>query len=252
MHTVGARRMRNAIAATCLMVQSALAADPVETLHALFKAEWDYTMQQAPTWASQLGDRRWNDQWGDLSLEAIARREEHTRALLTRLQEFDRAALPPDEQLNYDLFRKRCELDIEEAQFRWHLVPLTQRDGIQTADELADALRFETRKDFEDWIARCQAFGKVVDQTITLMREGIRERIVQPKVTMQRVPAQIEKQLVAKAELSPFFKPLQKFPDTISAADRAVLVASGRKAIETAVVPGYRRFHEFFTGEYLP
>jgi uncharacterized protein (DUF885 family) len=84
------------------------------------------------------------------------------------------------------------------------------------------------------------------------MREGIRARIVQPKVTMQRVPAQIEKQIVTKAEQSPFFKPFQKFPDSISSSDRERLVTNARQAIESIVVPGYRRFHEFFTKEYLP
>jgi uncharacterized protein (DUF885 family) len=246
--------MRNGILVFALfsMIRIASAADPVEALHKLFKDEWEYTMQQAPTWASQLGDRRWNDQWGDASLEAIAKRQEHTRTLLIKLKEFDRAALPPAEQLNYDLFRRRCELDVEEAPYRWELVPLTQRDGIQTADELADALRFETRKDYEDWIARCNALGKLVDQTIALMRAGIQERIVQPKATMQRVPAQIEKQIVAKPELSPFFKPFQKFPEAIPTAERTAVLANARRAIETVVVPAYRRFHEFFTKEYLP
>jgi uncharacterized protein (DUF885 family) len=234
------------------MMRIASAADPVESLHKLFKEEWEYTMEQAPAWASQLGDRRWNDQWGDASLEAVEKRNEHARTLLIKLKEFDRTALPPPEQLNYDLFRRRCELDVEEAPYRWELVPLTQRDGIQTADELADALRFETRKDYEDWIGRCNALGKLIDQTIALMREGIRERIVQPKATMQRVPAQIEKQIVAKPELSPFFKPFQKLPEAIPTADRAALMANARRAIETVVIPGYHRFHEFFTKEYLP
>jgi uncharacterized protein (DUF885 family) len=244
--------MRNGILALFCMMRIAAAADPVEVLHKLFKDEWEYTMEQAPAWASQLGDRRWNDQWGDASLEAIAKREEHARTLLVKLKEFDRTALPPPEQLNYDLFRRHCELDVEEAPYRWHLVPLTQRDGIQTADELGDALRFETRKDYEDWIGRCNALGKLVDQTIALMRAGIQERIVQPKATMQRVPAQIEKQIVAQPELSPFYKPFQHFPEAIPAADRAVLIANARRAIETAVVPAYRRFQEFFTKEYLP
>jgi hypothetical protein len=35
----------------------------------LLEAEWNYTMEQAPAWASSLGHRRWNDRWEGLSLE---------------------------------------------------------------------------------------------------------------------------------------------------------------------------------------
>ena len=47
------------------------------------------------------------------------------------------------------------------------------------------------------------------------MREGIRQQRVQPKITMQRVPAQIDKQITATPEASPFYKPFAQFPATI-------------------------------------
>ena len=37
--------------------------DASRKLHALFDREWEWTMEQSPTWASQLGDRRWNTLW---------------------------------------------------------------------------------------------------------------------------------------------------------------------------------------------
>jgi prolyl oligopeptidase len=198
------------------------------------------------------GGSAWNDKWDDVSLEAIARRQQHTTELLARLDAFSRTDLSPSDQLNYDLFRRGCQLDVEEAYFRWFLVPLTQREGIQTSDELADSLRFETIKDYEDWIGRCAHFDKYVDQTIALMREGIKARIVQPKVTMERVPGQIKKQIVSRAEESPFFKPFRKFPDSISQADREKLRNGAREAIEKIVLPAYRQFETFFSKEYLP
>src|SRR4051794_26141581 len=166
--------------------------DAAEALHALFAAEWEYQMQREPAWASMLGDRRWNDRWEDLSLDAIRKDHEHDRGVLERLGKINRDHLTPPDQLNYDLFKKKYETDVEEVQYRWHLVPINQRGGIQTANELADALRFETTKDYEDWIARLRAFPVLMDQTIALMREGARVRMVPPKVVMQRIPAQFD------------------------------------------------------------
>jgi hypothetical protein len=84
-------------------------ADPKETAKALnefFEAEWNYEMEQNPARASSMGDRRWNDRWGDQSLEAIRQREEHATEALARLKKFDRTQLPSADQLNYDLFEK--------------------------------------------------------------------------------------------------------------------------------------------------
>src|SRR5215467_14518594 len=178
-----------------------------KTLHDLFSAEWDYDMQQHPERASELGDRRWNDRWTDESLEALERRHQHNQDVLTRLGKIDRAALSPADQLNYDLFKKQYSDRVEGYRFHWFLLPLNQREGIQTIDDLADALRFEIAKDYDDWIARLRAFPVLMDQTIAVMRQGIRERMVHPKIIMQRLPGQIDKQLVTDPTKSGFYKP---------------------------------------------
>ncbi len=221
-------------------------------LHALFDAEWEHTMRSSPTWASHLGDRRYNDRWPDMSLAAIEGEHQHDREVLKRLTAIDRAKLPEADRLNFDLFKVSTERGIEGHKFARHFIPLTQRGGIQTQDELADALRFETVKDYEDWMVRLRSLPKLVEQTTMLMREGIRRKLVQPKVTMQRVPAQIGKQVVAEPEQSPFYKPFKQFAAGISDAERKRLAAAAQTVIRDGVVPAYRRFGEFFTKEYLP
>lgn len=238
--------------AALLRAQGVAPPTAAKILHALFDAEWEYSMRESPTSASALGDRRFNDKWDDVSLAAIERRHAHAVQVLEQLKSIDRARLSPADQLNYDLFRKDTETAIARHKYRWHLVPLNQRGGIQTADDLGEQLRFENVKDYEDWIARLRAFPAYMDQTIALMREGVRARMVQPRVISERIPAQLDKQIVADADASPFFRPFKRFPDSIPQAERERLAAAARDAIASQVVPAFKKFKAFFASEYVP
>ncbi|HET9549378.1 MAG TPA: DUF885 domain-containing protein, partial [Candidatus Binatia bacterium] len=232
--------------------QQSRAIDAAKTLHDFFAAEWDYQMEQHPTWASSLGDRRWNDRWSDSSLDAIYKRHNHDIATLSKLTKIDRAALSPSDQLNYDLFKKDYENDIEDFQYRWYLLPLNQLGGVHTVNQLAETLRFDTLKDYEDWLARLKALPVRVDQTISLMRIGMKERIILPKIVVQRVPAQIDHQIVSDPKASPLYKPFTKFSSSIAESDQVRLAKAGQVTIADTVVPAYRKLKEFVVNDYLP
>jgi uncharacterized protein (DUF885 family) len=225
----------------------------------LFDGEWEESLAASPIDASISGDRRWNDKWPDVSLAGVGR--EHARAVdaLKRLHAIPRASLSDEQKLNYDLFEREEQQLVDGAPFLsdsrlpigFALLPVNQRDGIQLAGDVAVDLRFETRKDYEDWIARMRAFPAYVDQTMALMREGIRRRFVHPRLLMERVSGQIDKQIVPSEESS-FYGPFKRFPAALAPADRDALARAAKEAIDRDVVPAYRRFKEFFTKEYLP
>ncbi|MDB6140257.1 MAG: hypothetical protein JWO94_3329, partial [Verrucomicrobiaceae bacterium] len=251
------RLKRNGNRAACMVIVAGLwmtlsghAEDAAKTLHILLDREWEWNMQQYPTWASSLGDRRWNDRWDDNSLETLTAQHEHQIQVQAELGRIDRQALPEADQLNLDLYKRDLATQIEGWQFHLHLMPVTQRDGIQLADELADSLRFETVKDYEDWTARMQRFPAAMAQTMALMRQGIKERIVQPKVIMERVTAQIDKQVRPEPQNHPFFKPFTKFPAGMAPEVRERLATAALKAVKEQVVPAYREFATFFFSEY--
>lgn len=226
--------------------------DAAAQLHAIFEEEWEYFLRENPASASRRGDRRWYDRWPDVSLEAIERRQQHRKEVLERLEAIDYEALSEADKLNYTLFRRRYELEVEAHQYRWYLLPLSHRGGIQTRNALADSLRFATVKDYEDWLARLRGFPTLMDQTIALMREGIRGGMVHPKVIMDRVPAQIGAQIVDDPAESLFFKPFRRFPVSIPPAERERLAAEAREAIAEHIIPSFQLFQEFFHKEYLP
>jgi uncharacterized protein (DUF885 family) len=223
-----------------------------EALHALFAEEWDYAMKEAPVYASRIGDRRFDDRWPDVSPAASERRASHDRAVLARLRAIDPRGLLAQDRLSFALFLRERESIVEGLPFRLGHLAIDQTGGIQSADELSSELPFRDTHDYDAWIARLRALPDYVQQTTDLLREGVRERIVHPRVVMERVPAQIAKQIVDDPTTSPFFAPLLRMPASIPAADRDRLTRESRAAIAGGVVPAYRRFQDFFVREYLP
>lgn len=220
--------------------------DESAKLHALFDAQWQRELKENPITASLYGDRRYNDRWGELTLAAIEASHQADQADLEAARRINRDALEPADQLNLDLFIDQMQQRIQAHPFQQYLIPLNQRGGIQTADELAGRLRFSNEKDYADWNARLAALPKAVDQHIEIMRVGMARGIVPPKVIMERVPAQIEKQLVERAEDSGFYAPYRKAEPTSAHATQA------RELIQNQVLPAYQRFARFFNEEYLP
>jgi uncharacterized protein (DUF885 family) len=248
------RRLICLMGALLIVTPVATAEDGVVTkqFQDLLASEWEYGLKESPTFASHLGDKRYNDRWPDVSLAAIERRHQHRQETLAALAKIDRSKLSPADQLNYDLFRKDVAEEVEAFQYRWFLVPLDQRNGIQTENELADSLPFRTVKDYEDWIARLRSFPKYLEQTTELMRTGIRASLVQPKIVMRRVTEQIKKQIVADPKESLYYKPFKNFSADIAAADQERLKAEAQAAIRDHLVPAHTRFAEFFKKEYYP
>lgn len=221
-------------------------------MHEIFETHWQREMKQNPVRASLLGDRRFNGEWRDLSKQARQRRHEGDKQALADLQAIDREILGKEDRLNYDLFERQYRVAVDEFQFKMELIPISQRGGIQTLDEIGARIRMQKISDYEDWLTRLGKLDTLMEQTISLMQEGIREGIVPPKATMKRVPAQIEKQLVDNPEQSLFYKPFANMPENIASKQQDRLRQSARETIQQTVIPAYQRLYDFFTETYLP
>ncbi|HEX7966340.1 MAG TPA: DUF885 domain-containing protein [Gammaproteobacteria bacterium] len=232
----------------------ALAADSASVaLHKLFDREWDRAMRENPLSASDLGDYRFNDQWPDASMAAIQRSHAADQQALADLAKIDRAALPPADQVSYDLFKWQYADALDSNRFHEYLYPLNQLGGIQTVGDITtQSLRFEKLKDYQDWLARLKNFGTYMDQTITLLQQGVDEQRVLPKVVAQRIPQQIADNIVTDVAKSPFYAPFLKQPKFLDAKTFAGMQAEAKTSITEVVMPAYKRLQTFFDGTYLP
>ena len=227
-------------------------ADAVANLHALFDREWERDLSDNPLAATYLGDPRYNDRLPDISQAALAARQAADAKVLGDLSRIPRDALPPAEQLNYDLFRREYETRKAAVPFHAEYYSIEASGGPQSVNELAELVPFETIADYETWIRRMRAIPAYLDQYGDRLRRGAREKRTQPRAVMERVLEPLAKQVTDKPEDSPFFERFRTYPDSIPAADRVRLTAEARQVIAESVIPAYRRFQAVFRDEYLP
>jgi uncharacterized protein (DUF885 family) len=224
-----------------------------EDLTALFAEDWESILRENPLFATDVGDRRYNDRLGSVLPEDFERRAAHDREMLERLHVISRDALGAQERVNYDVFERLKRDDITEHDFGTYLMPITNRSGFHVSfPELAENVPLETVDDYENYIARLDAFDTYVDQHITLMRAGIERGLVLPRIVLVGWEGAIEPHIVDDPTASQLFDAFEKFPETIPPQDRTRLTDEGKRAIMEAVVPGFRAFFAFMEGEYVP
>ncbi|HVN19494.1 MAG TPA: DUF885 domain-containing protein [Dongiaceae bacterium] len=215
--------------------------------------QWEYTLRTSPELATMVGDERYNDRLSDLSEKAVAEDLEHTRATLKQFEALDIAGFPEQETLNQVLMVRSLREAVESARFKDWEMPATQFGGIHLEyASLASYIPFRNVKDYENYLARLHQIPRVLDQAATQMRNGLRDHLMPPKYLLEKVAAQAQQVADAPLSESSFTEPLRKFPESISAADRARLQASIEVAVKNEIAPAYAKFAKFVREEYAP
>ncbi len=208
---------------------------------------------RVPEFASSVGVHDYDDRLSDASMEALERQMAESEAFRKELMAIDRAALPPVEQVNYDIFRGQLEERVESVRFGEQYLTLNADSGFYSSFPLLwQSMPFQTVKHYENYVARLRAYPRYMDQTIDLMREGLRRGITPPKATLVGIEKSIQPLTVFDPDKSALWTPFTRMPAPMPAAERERLQKAGRDAILGAVTPAYAKFFEFMTKEYLP
>ncbi|MFC5409441.1 DUF885 domain-containing protein [Larkinella bovis] len=210
-----------------------------------------------PLEATFQGDNRYNDQLPNSNSQAYL---DQTKAFYTtyldKLKTFDRASLPEQDQISYDILKRELELQLEQFKFHLEYVPFSQFDGLTlTFGQLgsgASAQPFNTVKDYDDWLKRISAFAVWGDSALVNFRKGIDAGITWPKSLVLKMIPQMTDLVVSDPTQSLFYGPINKLPKDFSEADKNRLTAAYQKAIREEIVPTYRKLGDFLQNEYLP
>ena len=234
------------------VVQRKTTAPQAQRLHQIFDLAFRNENVEHPETATFRGVPGQNDRWTDLSPDAIARRKEDTKALLRAVRSVDRSKLASADQLNYDLFLRNVEDDVDEARFPREFLALSQLSGPQYLSNVFEVMPAKTARDYRDILARLRGIPSRIAQTQALLERGLAAGVTPPKVVLRDVPAQLEAQTPADPLQSPLLKLFRRPPETIAPAEREELQAAAVQLYRERVVPAYTKLREYVVATYLP
>ena len=229
------------------------AAAPSTLLDRMFREYWEHTLRNHPELATAVGDNRYNNRLTDVSLAAIQKDLAWNRAILRRVQAAPEKGLTEGQRLSRDLLVDVLQDQVEGAAFRPWEQPLTQMDGLHVEfPQLFSSHPFRTLKDYQDYVSRLKAFPKSMDDTIANMKMGVRHGQLPPKLVIQGIIGQVKPLSTGETATAPFLEPLKKFPEGISAEEKAQLRKEVDNEIKDSVTPAYKRLLRFLEKDYLP
>ena len=232
-----------------MVAQTATVDSRLTAQNALFEELYQIDLKNAPERATGIGDYRYNDQLSDRSLDAIGHRHMEDVGFMTGLKAISTTGFPEQDVLSHDLLIRVLQQRLSDYGLKEFEMPVDQMNGIHTG--LADlplSMPFDSVKHYEDYIARLHQIPRVLNQTMEVLRAGLKDNLMPVRLLLEKVPGQCN----GIVEANPFLIPTKKFPASISPDDQKRLTAEITDAVTKDVIPAYRIFAAFIATDYAP
>lgn len=246
--------MRRLIATLLLTTATPLAAAPSDDLGALLKEHWAWYLANNPEQATALGVHDDDTKLSDVSLAAADRQAVEAERFRTRLRDIPDAGLKADERVNKAILDRLLTEQIDGNRFGQRQMLFTTYYGWhQGFAGLADNLSFQRKTDYESYLARLAAYPALNQEAIRITRAAVAGGYAQPCSAIRGYERTIIGVIAPDPTKSRFYAPFAGAkPSDASDADWAALQARAKILITSTVEPEYRRFHDYFSKEYLP
>jgi uncharacterized protein (DUF885 family) len=230
-------------------------------LAAIFKRSDEASLGRNPMSGFLRGDANAGDRLGDLMSDAYYEGERSAaKADLAALRKIDRSKLGQDDRIFYDAFEFQSKQGIadnsKEIVATTAVRPLNHLVGFHRFyagfSSGTGAAPFKTLQDYSNGLKRHGEFTKLVDRWVHLYRQGMATGVYESKFMIGKVIAQLDEQIDARPEDSPYYGPVKQLPESFAEADKVRLRKAYLDAIQTQINPAYKRLRDFLKNDYLP
>ena len=222
------------------LADEAVAGVTAPALRALLADHWEATMRAAPTWATRLGDHRFDDQLPRRDPATIAAHRAERRAFLDRARAIDPATLDERDRVTLALFEGELAAQVATEVCEAHQWSVST--GTNPLQELADVVDLHPRRTPEDGAnlaARLRQGARLVDDTIANLEAGLAAGRVAAAEAVRRTIAQLDGELARPVGEWALMKPGDAVPGL-------------RAIVEDELKPALTRYRDLLRDKVLP
>jgi uncharacterized protein (DUF885 family) len=229
------------------------ASSPGKDLAALCEEYWQGALKASPTFATSLGDRRYDDRLDDITPAGIAADTRRLEDVLARARRIDEKALELPDRLTRTALVTEVESELAQMGCgfqEWTVDPL---GGPQVEFmSLPDYTIIDTPEDGAHYVKRVRAEGKYLDDHIANLKSGIAAGKVASRDAVQKTIDQLERVSRTRIDSLGAWKPGAAEHPKWKAKDRDRFRSELKSAIETSLRPALVRYHDFLRDQVLP
>lgn len=236
--------------ATAAPVKQAARTSADARLKALYDAYADWDAKESAQYWTATGELEPADHLPRVDAASQLRREAHVKDVLKQLDAIPAAQLSSDEQVNAAVFRTMLENQLSEYQFRTWEMPFNSDSSFWTYLDASQP--FDDVAGYQRYIARLRDIPRYFDEQIVNMRAGLARGFSVPQATLVGRDKSVAAFIVDDPEKSSFYKPFERFPPNVPAADQKRLRDEAKAVIAQSVMPAYGKLLGFIRDDYIP
>ena len=222
---------------------------------------WTWRMDNFPEFATSIGKHENDDKLMDMTIESFIKRQQEAddflqqaEHLLQKIQKGLHQDCQKENQVLDNLTLLRFELltFVKGFQYHTYLCPISNLEGPQVSfADLLVSMPQRTSKDYQNILSRLSALPTLIDDIITLMREGIERKITLHHYSLGDVTSQFQKLMTSSLDNCPLYKCFLDKPEYLATEDWSWLVEQCKCILVEDIYPSFQRIIDFIDGEYL-
>lgn len=222
-----------------------------EQLRSLAERFWDRSMQESPTWATILGDHRFDSEVEDFSAEHEAANLADFTTMRDETAAIDPDSLEKNDRITRHVLISEADGFIGALASRQHEYLVDPMLGLHM-DIVQGVSQFRATEADHAWayIEKASKTGQMFDQMMERHREGVANGRTPPLVAVEKVLSQLDALAAAPAEDNAFLK--ITLPETMEDTERDRWRDAMTEQVTDVVNPTFARYRSMIADEVLP